>query len=389
MRICHITPHLPPDQAANALLPFHLGQWALDAGDEPVYVAHTPSAGGVHELPGSVTWCPRRPPEAFLARVTKLGSLLRSAALFRKVKPVIASSDLVHVHSNGLLPELGALVASWIGKPVVLTLYGTEVWHYRPRRFGPDLFTRAYRDAAYVTFYSQGLANRAAELGLSRANAEAVYPSVADGFTVSDPEQRAEARDSFGLGETHMLLNVKRLHPLAGQRYLIEALPDVIHMHPDTRLVFCGTGPLAEELQALACRLGVGDHVTFAGLVDNDHIARYYAAADVFVLPSLLEACPTVALEALGCGTPVVSSDNPGGLELNGLFGPDVVVVPRKAPKALAGAVNDLLASPRRTSPATANVIERDFRPHAVASRFRSIYRQVLDEWERHRHTPA
>ena len=155
MRICHITPHLPPDQAANALLPFHLGQWALDAGDEPVYVAHTPNAGGVHELPGSVTWCPRRPPEAFLARVTKLGSLLRSAALFRKVKPVIASSDLVHVHSNGLLPELGALVASWIGKPVVLTLYGTEVWHYRPRRFGPDLFTRAYRDAAYVTFYSQ------------------------------------------------------------------------------------------------------------------------------------------------------------------------------------------------------------------------------------------
>ena len=30
------------------------------------------------------------------------------------------------------------------GKPVVLTLYGTEIWHYRPKRLGPDLFTRAY-----------------------------------------------------------------------------------------------------------------------------------------------------------------------------------------------------------------------------------------------------
>ena len=40
MRICHITPHLPPDQAANALLPYHLGLWAREAGDEPVYIAH-------------------------------------------------------------------------------------------------------------------------------------------------------------------------------------------------------------------------------------------------------------------------------------------------------------------------------------------------------------
>jgi hypothetical protein len=34
VRICHVTPHLPPDQAANALLPYHLGCWARDAGDD-------------------------------------------------------------------------------------------------------------------------------------------------------------------------------------------------------------------------------------------------------------------------------------------------------------------------------------------------------------------
>ena len=44
MRICHVTPHLPPDQAANALLPFHLGCWARDAGDDPFFIAHPPPA---------------------------------------------------------------------------------------------------------------------------------------------------------------------------------------------------------------------------------------------------------------------------------------------------------------------------------------------------------
>ena len=379
MRICHITSHLPPDQSANALLPFHLGQWAVEAGDEPVYLAHTPRAEGVNSLPGLVTWFPRRPPERFLTRVTKIGSLLRAATIVRKVKRVIASSDVVHVHSNGLLPELAAEVASRMGKPFVLTLYGTEIWHYRPRRFGPDLFTRAYHNASYVTFYSKGLVDRAIEIGLGRSNAEAVYPPVAGIFSTRGPEQRMRARVSLGLGRQHVVLNVKRLHPLAGQQYAIAAVSDVVNAHPDTQFVFCGSGPLREELEALARRLGVDGHVTFAGLVDNETISQYCAAADVFVLPSLLEACPTVALEALACGTPVVSSDNPGGIELNGLFGPDVTVVPRREPKALADAVNGFLAAKRRTNDATVELIERRFRLHAVAARFQSIYRRVLD----------
>ena len=79
--------------------------------------------------------------------------------------------------------------------------------------------------------------------------------------------------------------------------------------------------------------------MTFAGLVNNQTIAQYHAAADIFVLPSLLEACPTVALEALASGTPVVSTDNPGGVELGEIFGYDVTVVPRENPLALARAI--------------------------------------------------
>ena len=52
LRILHVTPHLPPDQAANALLPWQLGLWATEAGDNVEYVAHPPRAGQPAALPG-------------------------------------------------------------------------------------------------------------------------------------------------------------------------------------------------------------------------------------------------------------------------------------------------------------------------------------------------
>ena len=70
---------------------------------------------------------------------------------------VMTGADIVHVHSNGLLAELAVLLARRAGKPVILTLYGTEIWHYAPKKYGPDLFTRAYHAASYVTFYSERL----------------------------------------------------------------------------------------------------------------------------------------------------------------------------------------------------------------------------------------
>jgi hypothetical protein len=59
MRILHVTPHLPPDQAANALLPWQLGTWAAAEGALVEYVAHPPRAGGHASLPGPAVWVPR------------------------------------------------------------------------------------------------------------------------------------------------------------------------------------------------------------------------------------------------------------------------------------------------------------------------------------------
>ena len=378
MHLLHVTPHLPPDQAANALLPWQLGEWAHVAGDTVEYVAHPPRAGGRTSLAGPATWVPRRV-DGIVARSIKVGSLAQAYRIRRALAPAIARADVVHVHSNGLLPELAVILTRRAGKPVVLTLYGTEIWHYRPKRFGPDLFTRAYREASSVTFYSERLRAHAESAGLTRHDMTVVYPPVSPAFVWQDEGGQADARAALGLTNRHVLVNVKRLHPLAGQRYLLEAMHEVVRVHPDTRLVICGTGPMLDDLQAVARSAGVERHVTFAGLIDNALVSRYVTAADLFVLPSLLEALPTVAVEALACGTPVVSTDNPGGLELNDVFGPDVAIVPRENAEPLASAIVHFLRNKRRTLPATRETIERSFRAEAAAAQYRDIYLKVLE----------
>jgi glycosyltransferase involved in cell wall biosynthesis len=375
MRILHVTPHLPPDQAANALLPWQLGLWARERGDEVAYVAHAPRAGGTTDLAGPVSWVPRNP-GGVAQRILRLGSMRSSLVIRRLLHPEIDRADVVHVHSNGLLAELGVLLARRRQKPVVLTLYGTEIWHYRKKR-GPDLFTRAYNAASYVTFYSDRLLARAHELGLGRRKSAVVYPPVGASFVRHDEDEQAAVRLTLGISSRHLLVNVKRLHPLAGQRFLIEAMNEVIRDHPDTKLVICGTGPLADELKTATGAAGVQRHVHFAGLIDNARVARYCAAADLFVLPSILEALPTVAVEALATGTPVLSTDNPGGLELNELFGPDVSLVPREQPLALANAIGHFLRNKRRTLSGTADTLTREFSPAAVAGRYWAIYHEL------------
>jgi glycosyltransferase involved in cell wall biosynthesis len=375
MRIVHITPHLPPDQAANALLPFQLGEWAAARGDSVHYLAHPPMSGSAERRPG-VTWLPRTRRSVW-QRTLRAGSIAGAWRIGRAADALIRSADLVHIHSNGLLPEIGARIARRRRKPVVLTLYGTEIWHYRRKRYGPDLFTRAYTRASAVTFYSQRLLERARELGLDRPRCHAIYPAVGSSFTFHDSPAQHAGQRALGLTAANVLVNVKRLHPLAGQRCLLEAMPAVVREHPDTHLVICGAGALLSELQAVARSAGVERNVTFAGLVDNALVARYCSAADLFVLPSLLEALPTVAVEALACGTPVLSSDNPGGVELRGVFGEDVAVVPKEQPAALAAGICAALGRKRRTLPSTQAIVEQRFRADAVARQYFDVYAEA------------
>ena len=379
MRVCHVSPHLPPDQAANALLPAELAAWSHAQGHHVSLVAHEPAQGQpAVPLPSGQVWrLPRKPKAAGLARTLRLDTMKQARMISAALDQAAEGADLLHLHSNGLIIEVAAAWASRRKIPFVLTLYGTEIWHYQ-RRWPIDPFTRAYHAAAAVTFYSRKLLERARELGLAREDLVVVYPTIATSFAPQPEATRTSWRAALGIRESQVLLNVKRLHELAGQEFLIDAFAQATHGRDDARLVICGTGPLKDTLKAHARASGAGARITFAGLVANDEVARYAAVADVFVLPSLLEALPTVAVEALASGTPVISADHPGGVELNELFGNDVEVVPRSNAAALAGAISRRLQSPRRVAPSTLDLVARHFGRAAVHDAYDDVYRMAL-----------
>jgi glycosyltransferase involved in cell wall biosynthesis len=377
MRICHVSPHLPPDQAANALLPAQLGTWSHAAGAEVSFITQPPSQGRSMSdaLPGPVRRVATRSGSR-VQQVLRIDMLRRSRSIVAALGELADTADILHLHSNGLIVEVAAAWARRRGVPYILTLYGTEIWHYR-KRWPIDPYTRAYHVAAEVTFYSDRLMSRARELGLARPRLSVIYPAVSPSFAPVDGAVRQAWRTALGIAEPLVLLNVKRLHPLAGQSVLIEAFARVTRGRSDIRLVICGTGPLRADLEAQAARLGVTSAITFAGLVPNAEVARYAAVADLFVLPSLLEALPTVAVEALAAGTPVISADHPGGQELHAVFGDDVEVVPRQDVDRLAEALAARLQAPRRTRPGTARIVEDRFSPEAVRTAYDEVYQRV------------
>ncbi len=381
MRVCHVSPHLPPDQAANALLPSELARWARDRGADVSFVAHEPAQirSATEPLAGPVAWVPRKGRTSAVARLLKIDTWRQAQTISAALDRMAARADLLHLHSNGLIIEVAAAWASRRKLPYLLTLYGTEIWHYRRRR-PIDPFLRAYRRAAAVTFYSQRLLDKARALGLDRRDLIVVYPAVNEAFSPRTPETRAAWRSALGIAEPHVILNVKRLHELAGQRFLIEAFARISRGRRDVRLVICGTGPLRADLEAQASALGIADRVTFTGLLPNEEIARYAAVADVFALPSLLEALPTVAVEALASGTPVVSADHPGGVELHEMFGDDVQVVPKGQVIELADALEESLRSPVRVLPATLDLVARHFSPRAVHDAYERVYERALQK---------
>jgi len=362
-----VTPHLPPHQAANALLPHMLGEALVARGHQPRFLTF-----GAEEGREGIAYVRRR---AARLRRTRLPQALEAAETWWKAGPLVRASEVAHIHSSTWMNQVAARLCLRHRRPYVLTHYGTEIWHHDRR---DDRFRRFNREAAHVAFYSRALLERARELAVPLRQASVVYPPVADAFQPRPPAERAALRERIAPGAGALLLNVKRLHPLADQATLIDAMDRVRRRRDDVVLLIAGGGEAEAALKAQATRLGLGGSVRFLGLVPNEQVAELQAAADLFVLSSVLEATPTVALEALASGTPVVSTDNPGGAELSSLFGDDVAVVPMRDPVALAEAILAFLAAPRRTREATAGLVAQRFRLAGVAERYLELYREAL-----------
>ena len=180
----------------------------------------------------------------------------------------------------------------------------------------------------------------------------------------------------FGEGEPPVILSVMRASPQKDPDTLIDAFARV-RRHRRVRLAVLGAfpKPYRAELRARAARLGVADDLAFPGFDENPY--PYMRRAAAVALSSRWEGLPLTLVEAMACGTPVVSTDSPHGpreiLE-DGKWG---ALVPVGDAAALARALEETLDGKR--PPAEALVRRAaDFSPERAAAAYENLFRAVV-----------
>jgi len=113
-----------------------------------------------------------------------------------------------------------------------------------------------------------------------------------------------------GIESAPLILGVGRLSGLKDFPTLLRAFA-IARAKRACRLVILGDGPDRERLEALACELGVRDELLMPGFVSNPF--AWMRRASMLVSSSISEGCPNAVMQALACGTPVVSTDCVGG----------------------------------------------------------------------------
>ena len=340
-------------------------------------------------------------------RVLKpLGDLLFHYRYFLTLLPRYAYAipqhrpGLLHVESAYPHGVLAALAAPRV--PLALTLQGADVmaepaYDYGYGRFRSvrALLRWAFGRARLVRGDSTQIRDLAVQLGCDPSKAVAVpYNITSTSFLPPDVDAaafraacRREIAAAYGLDPAApLVLSLGRLHPFKGVEYLVRAAPAILADAPRARIVIAGPGRATPRfgdygayLRRLAAELGVADALVFAGPVAHDQAQRYFAAADLLVVPSVVEAFNRVLVEAAAVGTPAVVTATTGVADYAGHAGCALVVAPRSA-EAIAQAVSTVLCDPalRAQMGAQAIAFAQDFRPRRIARQLLELYQQAV-----------
>jgi glycosyltransferase involved in cell wall biosynthesis len=316
---------------------------------------------------------------------TNLGARsLRDLRAFRRLLALLRAErpQLVHAHLR-YASIWGAVAARLAGIPLVATLHmvpdGAPWWSADGAR---ERLTCLLLDrwSAGVIAVSAAVSAAYARSGRIRAGKLWVVHNGVDCNRIAAASSSGpEVRREIGVGATaRVVATASVLRPGKGVEVLLAAAPRVRVAAPDAVFLIAGDGPERRALEDRAAALGASGMVRFLG--QRRDVPRILAASDLFVLASHFDAFPTVLLEAMAAGLPVVATDV-GGI-------PEIVEVPSTGclvppadPGALAASITALLQAPerRREMGARARARGREhFSTEAWCRRLARVYAEAV-----------
>lgn len=211
-----------------------------------------------------------------------------------------------------------------------------------------------------------------------------IYNGVEINRFKGQDDERFPLRRELGIPpEADVLVTVAVLRELKGIQFMIRALPQILAARPKTYYLVAGDGDYHTTLEAEAQRAGVTERVIFTGM--RTDVPRVLAAGDVFVLPTLTEALPTVLAEAMASRLPVIASAV-GGIPEMVIDGENGLLLQPGDPQALAAACINLLSKPAQCEKMGNRgwqIVNEKFNVERQVERLKKIYLDLLKKYER------
>ncbi|MBW5448337.1 glycosyltransferase [Cohnella sp. CFH 77786] len=325
-------------------------------------------------------------PLAVFGKPTDAGYYFRNLALLfrslRAIRRIVKEHriDLIHSHK---MEVIGAnAVGKWLGIPTIQTV------HELARK---PLF--AYRAVGWLDHVLNDkvivLCERSKIMfrWFNRESSKLV--KIYNGIDARPPSAMTETafdlKRQIGLPvEARIAIAVARLSPMKGLEYLIEAAARWKTSHPHIKVVIVGDvafeyeKPYKEKLRVQVEKSGLQDTVFMLGL--RRDVPELLRQSDLLVLPSIYDIFPTVILEGMSAGLPVVATDV-GGVPEMVREGSGVLVPPGNA-EALREAVVGMLAQDYRAIGERAReVFLRDFTKERYVERTTALYEEMLAKY--------
>jgi glycosyltransferase involved in cell wall biosynthesis len=313
--------------------------------------------------------------------IPRIGARRNAAAIAGAVLPLVreihdaAPIDLIDAQFFFPDGPAAASIARACGLPLSIKARGSDISFWGDHPFAREQMLGAAQTASGLLAVSHDLAGQMAAMGMAADKITVHYTGLdRDRFRPFDhPQLRSQlSRElKFALPDgVPMLACVGALIERKGQGIAIAAIKDI----PEARLVLIGQGEDEARLRALAVSEGVAARVHFAGSIDHDLMPLILSAANVMVLPTVSEGLANAWVEALACGTPVVTSDVGGARELIACDTAGRLVA--RTPAAVAEGVNAVLNNP--PSRAAVAALTEPFSWEANAAGLAAHYRALL-----------
>jgi glycosyltransferase involved in cell wall biosynthesis len=305
-----------------------------------------------------------------------LQDIPRLADWLRRERPDILLANLDHNNVAALLARAWARVPSRvvISQHNVIAGYAAsnDAWTSRYIPTGYRVLSPWISKAVAVSAGVADELNRLAGLPLRKIS---VIHNPVIGGDFAARSQMTVDHPWLQPREHAVFVTAGRLVPQKDHETLIRAFALHRRRKP-SKLLILGNGDLRAVLEALANELGVADAVDFLGFQANP--LPYFRLADAFVLSSRSEGFGNVLVEAMGCGTPVISTDCPHGpseILDGGRYG---ALVPTSDPVAMAAAMDDIEALRSRCPPAVLRGRAAAFTVAGAAARYDALFRDLV-----------